>query len=263
MTFSIDFATHRSPNHRSRVQAIVGLVLHTCEGDSKAPLVQASPRRTSIPWLTSPASGVSCHYYVCRDATVYQLVDDSRVAYHAGYSVWRGRAYLNEWALGIELEHRAGQDWPSVQLDAAEWLCRRLIGRYLIPQENVVAHRWVATDEQLRPSNRRSDPSNFPDASLRAWIARLYAPARPIAPVPPLLPRRYRVAVPEGALIRPTPARSGPPIGGYGYGATVVGHELSGERIEAQPVEPCDLAAWVRLGDRRHVWRGLLKELRS
>jgi len=50
-------------------------------------------------------------YYVCRNLDIFQLVSDTYQAWHAGNAA---KAYQNPRSLGIECEHRSGQDWPAV-----------------------------------------------------------------------------------------------------------------------------------------------------
>ena len=81
---------------------------------------------TSLKVLTE--QNVSSHYLV-RDIppTIYQLVDDSRRAYHAGVSSWQGQTQLNAASIGIEIvnlgyrdspQGRTYFDFPSAQIDA-------------------------------------------------------------------------------------------------------------------------------------------------
>ena len=134
-----------------RTRPIDSIVLHTGEGT----------RASDLGWLCTAASQVSAHYYVCRDATVYQLVDDNKCSWHAG------TAEHNEAGIGIETEHRKGQDWPVAQRLALVDLCRDLIHDYRIPQSRIFAHRWIAP-------GRKIDPTDWPDQELRNWIASLY-----------------------------------------------------------------------------------------
>lgn len=170
MSFTIDSTTWNTPNF-SRENGIAvthppqGILLHSCEGTAAS----------SLPWLTNPRSGVSCTYYVTRTGIIFQLAPDTYRTWHAGTASYAG---LTDWntAIGIELEHREGQDYPAIQMQALEWLCRRLIGRWTIPRNRVAAHRWVAV-----PRGRKGDPSNWSDADMRAWIAGLYPAADPWA----------------------------------------------------------------------------------
>lgn len=164
MALTID-TTITSPNHSDRPQgtAIDMIVLHTGEGSKQSDL------RTLCNAAVPMADRVSAHFYVDRLGQVYQLVDPKYEAWHAGASSWLGRDSLaiRRASIGIESEHKAGQTWPSIQRAAYADLCRYLISRYPIQPQLVVAHRWIA------PA-RRSDPTDWPDAELKPWIAGLF-----------------------------------------------------------------------------------------
>ena len=59
--------------------------------------------------------GVSSHYLVGDDqpTTVYRLVDENRMAYHAGVSSWKNFTQLNASSIGIEIVNLCYQDLPS------------------------------------------------------------------------------------------------------------------------------------------------------
>lgn len=126
---------------------------------------------SDLAWLKKVQGdkSVSCHYYVTRTGTIYQLVPDWREAWHAGVSEYLGFTNFNDFSLGIETEHKAGQSWPEVQRQALAWLCKQLITKYNIRRSMVVAHRWIAP-------GRKKDPSDWDDNGLMAWIEELYVP---------------------------------------------------------------------------------------
>lgn len=165
MSLQIDTTSYRSPNYSDRLGADVDMiVLHSGEG------TKASDLATLCNDRVPPKNRVSSHYYVDRLGTVYELVDPQFAAWHAGASSWlgRGSTSIRDHSIGIETEHRQGQNWPTAQRAALRELCVLLIGRYDIPQRMVVAHRWVAP-------GRKYDPTNWPDEQLHPWIAALYS----------------------------------------------------------------------------------------
>ena len=66
-----------SPNYGPRPHGIrpTGLILHADAGSSEA---------GTLAWLANPASGVSYHFLVGRDGTIYDVVDSMHRAWHAG-----------------------------------------------------------------------------------------------------------------------------------------------------------------------------------
>jgi N-acetyl-anhydromuramyl-L-alanine amidase AmpD len=166
MSYAIDSTTWRSPNYGSRNGVpITTLVIHSCEGRLPA------PRVTSLPWLCNPASRVSSHYYLCRDTSIFQLVDDAHEAWHAGGlqddGTWTAQpAYSNPHSIGIECEHRSGQDWPSAQKATLAWLVQTLAARYHIAPPQIETHGQIAI---AGPYKRKTDPTNWPHAGFVAW----------------------------------------------------------------------------------------------
>jgi hypothetical protein len=153
-----------------------GLLLHSCEGS----------RTSSLPWLTTdPRSRVSSNLYVCRNGDVFELAPDTYRTWHAGPGSWDGVTDLNTF-IGIECEHKQGQDWPAVQRAVLRELCLLKIGIWNIPQQRVIAHRWPPRPATAEP---KYDPTDWPDVELRPWIAALYAPSDP-------WPGRWGTAVP-------------------------------------------------------------------
>ena len=53
--------------------------------------------------LCDPKAKVSAHYLINREGFIWQLVEDNKVAWHAGVSRWLNRKNLNETSIGIEL----------------------------------------------------------------------------------------------------------------------------------------------------------------
>lgn len=188
----IDTTTWQSRNHDSRPSGISAIVIHSCEG---AP--PGNEQASSLPWLCSPNSGVSSHYYVTREGAIFQLVPDGRRAWHAGTSVLDGVADVNDFSLGVELEHRVGSaPYPPTQLDALAWLLNDKRDTYQIPLSRIVSHRAVA-----RPSGRKGDPSDWPEPAFRAWVAALAKtdPAPHYTEQSPILARGIQ---PDAATVR-------------------------------------------------------------
>ena len=109
----------------------------------------------AIDRLRDPAARVSSHFVVDEDGTVWRLVPDSRRAWHAGVSFWRGHAGLNDRSVGIEIVN-PGHEWgyrpfPPAQMEAVVALCRDLLERHPIPAVNVVGHSDVAPDRKQDP----------------------------------------------------------------------------------------------------------------
>ena len=64
----------------------------------------------SIKRLKNPKFKVSCHYLVNRKGTIIQMVEDKKIAWHAGKSKWNKYKDLNKNSLGIELVNKCVEE---------------------------------------------------------------------------------------------------------------------------------------------------------
>lgn len=104
---------------------------------------------------------VSSHYLVAESPpTIYRLVDESRRAWHAGLSSWKGNTQLNASSIGIEIVNMGLQgpveigsfaDYPPAQIDAVIELCKDIVKRHGIPPERVVGHSDIAPQRKVDP----------------------------------------------------------------------------------------------------------------
>ena len=92
---------------------------------------------------------VSAHFVIRRDGRVLQFVDTTRRAWHAGMSLWRGRANCNDHSVGIELEGLEGERFEALQYAALARLLRSLARRH--PIHEVVGHEHVAPGRKHDP----------------------------------------------------------------------------------------------------------------
>lgn len=116
----------------------------------------------SLNTLTDVNRKVSSHYLIAHDGTLYQLVDESKRAWHAGVSYWGGQTDLNSASIGIELDNTGEEDFPAVQIEALVALLERVTTRHAIPRDNVLAHGDIAPGRKVDPNRR------FPWAELAA-----------------------------------------------------------------------------------------------
>ena len=125
---------------------------------------------------------VSSHYLVSdrqgdTPPKVYQLVDESRRAYHAGVSSWKGATALNASSIGIEIVNLGGrrgpnglrfQDFEPEQIDRVVELVKKIVATHGIRPDRVLGHSDIAP-------TRKNDPGpKFPwkrlaDEGLVLW----------------------------------------------------------------------------------------------
>lgn len=104
--------------------------------------------------LCDPASEVSCHWLIAEDGTAEQLVDEARRAWHAGAGSWRGVQDVNSASIGIELANALDRPFPEPQMAALEALLRRIMARWGIGPDGVIAHSDMAPGRKDDPGPR-------------------------------------------------------------------------------------------------------------
>lgn len=128
-------------------QVPTGIVIHTTDGTLVA----------TVRWFADPDSGVSAHYLVGWDGSVYQFVDESDAASHAGRVVNPTTPLVrdedpNMYTIGIEFEDRGkprGHERPAELYRAGARLIRGVAHRWGIPldRDHLVGHREIRSDK--------------------------------------------------------------------------------------------------------------------
>lgn len=96
---------------------------------------------------------VSSHYIIGREGTIYQLVQEKNVSFHAGKSsLPDGRVVVNSCSIGIELVDSIGDSPTEVQIESLTALVKDIQSRYTI--------KYVLRHSDIAP-NRKTDPWNM------------------------------------------------------------------------------------------------------
>lgn len=167
--------------------------------------------KSALDLLRDSRSEVSSHYFVDEDGTIFQLVPESRRAWHAGVGVWKGERDLNSASIGIEIVN-PGHDgglppFAEAAIAATTALCRDIAKRHAIRPERILAHSDIA------PQRKRDPGELFPwDALSRAGVGHWIPPAQITGPS--LFRERE-----EGPPIRALQAM----LALYGYGLEMTG----------------------------------------
>lgn len=155
--------SHTAVSQDSRVQFII---VHYTDMDLAGSLEKLS------------RGNVSSHYLVGDEPepVVYQLVDESRRAWHAGESSWQGRTSLNASSVGIEIVNPGNHDgpntpyadYPPLQVDRVLELVRDLQQRHGVRPHHIVGHG------EIQPQTKQDPGPRFPwrrlaDEGLIPW----------------------------------------------------------------------------------------------
>jgi N-acetylmuramoyl-L-alanine amidase len=142
----MDFVDTPSPNFDERLLPVSMVVLHYTGMQDAA---------SAIARLSDLEAKVSCHYLVSEDGKVVRMVDESKRAWHAGSSFWRGITDINSASVGIEIVnpgHELGyRPFPEEQMSALIPLVADIVKRHEIPRANVVGHSDVAPARKKDP----------------------------------------------------------------------------------------------------------------
>ena len=145
-----------SPNHNERKNQrrpeIVLLHYTGMDDDEKA-----------LHRLSDPAAEVSCHYFIQEDGRIYQMVPETRRAWHAGAGSWAGEGDINSRSIGIEIANRGHNyperdaeppPFPDAQIDAVIRLVADIANRWHILPWNILAHSDIAPGRKRDPGER-------------------------------------------------------------------------------------------------------------
>ena len=117
-----------STNHDNKlrsIKSITSIELHYTGIQSE---------RESLKRLMNPKSKVSCHYLINRKGKIFKLVEELKVAWHAGKSRWKKNKNLNKNSIGIELVNKGHnyryQNFTKEQINTLIKLCKKLKRKY-------------------------------------------------------------------------------------------------------------------------------------
>jgi hypothetical protein len=228
-------------------RAIEAVCLHISDGETAA---------GAIGWFQNPESGVSAHYVVDRDGTIYRVVKEGDAAWANGrlnrpnlgnplIAGW-ARAGLNPnlATVSVEAVGRSGAPWPAAQRRAVGWLIGDVCRRHGLPldRRHVIGHgeldsvtrarcpgltpeRWAA----LLAEAAAADPTGGHAVGAGVLAALLAAGDQALGPE-----RYFRAA--DGAELSVCAGRQGLYLwsadSGVVYRAAEVSAEVSGVRFQ-------------------------------
>lgn len=101
--------------------------------------------------LCDPAAEVSAHYLICERGQIWQLVEESQRAWHAGAGQWGAVTDVNSRAIGIELANTGSHPFSEPQMAALEQLMPGIMARWSILPERVIGHSDMAPERKFDP----------------------------------------------------------------------------------------------------------------
>ncbi len=107
------------------------IVLHTTEGKDKSALSCVRGQGT-------------CNYLITTDGVIHRIIHHTRIAKHAGRSMWNGRTNLSNSSIGIEVVGWHNKKPTDKQLAALKSLLAILKKTYKLSDKSVVTHSMVA-----------------------------------------------------------------------------------------------------------------------
>ena len=114
--------------------------------------------RESIIRLCNPKSKASSHFLINQNGKVYRLVQDNRIAWHAGKSCWGKYKNLNKNSIGIELVNKGHQfgytNFKKKQLLSLIKICKSLVRKYKIKKRNIIGHSDIAPLRKIDPGEK-------------------------------------------------------------------------------------------------------------
>ena len=135
-----------SPNWDERKLPITMVVLH---------YTGMLSAEAALERLIDPEAKVSAHYMIGEEGTVTALVPESKRAWHAGKSYWRGITDVNSASIGIELVN-PGHEWgytpfPEPQMGSLIRLLADIVWRREIEMSNIAGHSDIAPSRKMDP----------------------------------------------------------------------------------------------------------------
>ena len=152
--------------NRPKDMAINSIVIHDTEGDLQSVLEA----------FQNPTFYASIHYIIDADGTIYQMVQNKNMAWHAGN--WS----TNMHSIGIEhIGHAAtgGTDYTPEMYRASSQLVRYLTNKYGIPRDrgHIIGHDNVSATKTSGLVGMHTDPG--PYWNWQNYMAMIGAPVLP------------------------------------------------------------------------------------
>lgn len=102
--------------------------------------------------FTLERTQVSAHYVICKDGTLYHMLNDYLRAWHAGNSKWGGMGDINSSSIGIEIDNNGKDVFTEAQINVLLGLLAKLKKSHGIPAANFIGHSDIAPTRKVDPN---------------------------------------------------------------------------------------------------------------
>jgi N-acetylmuramoyl-L-alanine amidase len=118
--------------------------------------------------FTLEKTQVSAHYVICKDGTIYHMLNDYLRAWHGGTGKWGNLTDINSVSLGIELDNDGFEPFGENQISSLLDLLSILKKNYNIPTSNFIGHSDIAPGRKVDP-NKYFPWKRLADAGFGLW----------------------------------------------------------------------------------------------
>ena len=102
--------------------------------------------------FTTVKSQVSAHYVICKDGTIYHMLNDYLRAWHGGVAKWGNNTDINSSSIGIEIDNNGNEPFTEEQVNRLLLLLGSLKKAYGIPAANFIGHSDIAPTRKVDPN---------------------------------------------------------------------------------------------------------------
>ncbi len=135
----------KSENYDLRKKRVEFVILHYTETKNLS---------DAIKLLTDSKRKVSSHFVIDKNGDIYNLVCETKRAWHAGVSCWDEKKDINSRSIGIEIVNsgeNTSQIYPTDQINSLIVLIKYLKKKFSVSLFNILGHSDIAPLRKIDP----------------------------------------------------------------------------------------------------------------
>ncbi len=105
----------------------------------------------TIKTFTLERTNVSAHYVICKDGTLFHMLNDYLRAWHAGAGMWGSNTDINSSSIGIEIDNNGRDPFTEAQINTLLGVLTGLKKAYNFPVANFIGHSDIAPGRKVDP----------------------------------------------------------------------------------------------------------------